>query len=218
MPARIDLPEVCFLCSPVPELICHRTPHFYVMAGLGPIVDGFCLISSADHIRSMADTPPGPLRDERNALVEMIRTKLQRRYGSCLVTEHGRVPVCRDDGSRHDEHCFHAHLLVFPGATDITDAAQAYYQTGAQFPSLGDAMEYAATHDNYLYSSPDSDRHNVLSGPLNTPRQLVRHLVAVTARDIGLADWRMHPQTSRTLEIARSLRSIFAAGSTESGC
>src|ERR1700727_2523941 len=94
----------CFLCLPSPELLFLESENFYALAGLGPVVDGYCVIAAKSHVKSMADVP-AVLSDERDAFVTLVRNKLIAMHGTCLITEHGRMTVC---AAEHDYHCFHA--------------------------------------------------------------------------------------------------------------
>jgi diadenosine tetraphosphate (Ap4A) HIT family hydrolase len=58
----------CFICSPSPELVFLESKNFYALAGLGPVVDGYCIIAAKSHVKSMADVPAA-LLDERSAFV-----------------------------------------------------------------------------------------------------------------------------------------------------
>jgi hypothetical protein len=77
-------------------------------------------------------------------------------YGTCLITEHGRMAVCATD--EHDHHCFHAHFLVFPGTGDISPLASSYFAKAVEFSTLETALASAALHPEYLLTSPDPNR------------------------------------------------------------
>jgi diadenosine tetraphosphate (Ap4A) HIT family hydrolase len=82
--------DLCFLCSPAPDLVFLESENFYALAGLGPVVDGYCVVAAKAHFRSMADIPEA-LHGERGGFLTVLRSKLSARYGACLITEHGRV-------------------------------------------------------------------------------------------------------------------------------
>jgi hypothetical protein len=209
-------PTDCFLCNPDSELVSWQERDFFVLAGLGPVVDGFCLMGTDVHVASMADVDRAG-EAARDSTLTAIRAVLSARFGKCLVTEHGRVPVCRDDGNQHSAHCFHAHFLLFPGAADISLAAQSYYGERRAFGSTREALGYAGSAENYLYISPSDREHIVLTHPLNAPRQLARTLVALASGQGNLADWQMTPDRRRTVAIARELRELLGR-STFSPC
>jgi diadenosine tetraphosphate (Ap4A) HIT family hydrolase len=197
----------CFLCLPPSDLLFLDSQNFYALAGLGPVVDGYCLMAAKPHVKSMADLPPA-LFAERAGFVSLVRDKLAAMYGSCLITEHGRMAICETD--EHDHHCFHAHLLVFPGVPDISVLAESYFAASQVFTSLETALAQAAGHPEYLLISPDPNRFLVYSTPLNAPRQLARYLVAWKTGNSHLADWKTWPQRERAIAIAETLRSAFA--------
>jgi hypothetical protein len=166
--------DPCFLCQVPAELSFWFSENFVALVGLGPLVQDYSLIAAQAHVKSMADVPL-PVRDEQNRFLAAVRAELEARHGTCLVTEHGRMAVCVDH--EHDSHCFHAHLLAFPGVDDISDLAESYFSSLEKFKTLGAALEYAGTLDEYLFVSPKSDQFNIFAGPLNVPRQLARYLV-----------------------------------------
>ena len=96
-------------------MVAHKGRHIGLIAGLlGPVVDNYCVVSSRRHISSFADL----IVAEPAAIEEIIkyRSILEQRLGPILMTEHGRVPVCREDEDEHERHCYHAHALLFPNS------------------------------------------------------------------------------------------------------
>jgi diadenosine tetraphosphate (Ap4A) HIT family hydrolase len=197
----------CFLCSPSAELVFLESENFYALAGLGPVVDGYCVVAAKSHVKSMADVPLGQA-GERDAFITLVRNRLIAMYGTCLITEHGRMTVCADE---HDHHCFHAHFLVFPGTEDVSALADSYFSTSQAFTNLETSLAHGALHAEYLLISPSPTRFSIYSTPLNAPRQLARHLVAWKTGNGHLADWKTWPQRDRAIFIAETLRSAFAS-------
>ncbi|HEY1857038.1 hypothetical protein [Acidocella sp.] len=144
------------------------------------------------------------------AVVEIValRHRIEAVRGPLLMTEHGRVPVCRDE-DQHEAHCFHAHALLFALGGRGLNEAHSYYAQCATFPTLGSALEYAAGKDAYMLVSSSSSKYNIHYGPLNTPRQLARMLAAVAAEEIDVADWRRNPRKAEAEVMATSIRAAL---------
>lgn len=158
------------------------------------------MIATADHIQSFADLF---LEDQTIAhSVEGIRQKLESHGRKLLMTEHGRVPVCKEDGEEHDQHCFHAHFLLFETERDIEKLASSYFLNHRVFGNLSAALEFSATEENYHLLSPSNERYFVFSNPLNVPRQFFRLLVAASEGETEKADWRQYPNLDHALEMA----------------
>lgn len=194
----------CFLCAPDSELIVDMGHSTFSMVGLGPITRTYVILSARDHIRSLADMH----LQNPEATGELLRMRysLEDSEGPLLMTEHGRVPVCRDDGDLHEQHCFHAHALLFRSSANILEPAASYYSEHREFETLNEALNFAATTDHYLLISPANHQYVVLAGPLNAPRQLTRTLVAL-AEGVGeLADWRDRPRRDIAREMADRIR------------
>jgi hypothetical protein len=88
--------RACFLCDPAADLVFFEHGDFFALAGLGPVVEGYALFGTRAHIKSMADVPC-TMRRERDTSIGWLRDQLSRKFGRCLVTEHGRMAVCADD-------------------------------------------------------------------------------------------------------------------------
>lgn len=205
----------CFLCDPSHDLVFLDREGFVALAGLGPIVDGYSLIAAKAHVRSMADLP-AELHPDLDFFVNMVRSRLTKKYGSCLITEHGRMGICVEDADGFDEHCLHAHFLVFPGASDISEVARTYFGNSQIFGDLATALFQARLcEEEYVLVSPTPEQVTVFSKPLNIPRQLARYLVAHCSDAMHLADWRSHPNLEQARSIAGELRPLFQpAGAT----
>jgi diadenosine tetraphosphate (Ap4A) HIT family hydrolase len=198
--------SACFLCALPGDLVIFEDEDFVCLAGLGPLVEGYCLVATRPHVKSMADLP-ARLISKRDALVSRVRRRLTEEYQRCLVTEHGRMVVC-DDGT-FDAHCYHGHFLLFPGTHDISPAASTYFGKRQSFSDLAAAMAHAATCDEYTLISPDPNHFNIFSVPLNLPRQFSRILVAANLGKLADAHWGDHPQRDRALAIASNLRRLL---------
>lgn len=196
--------ENCFLCEPDPILNVASWQHTFVMVGLGPITSTYCILGAKRHVRSLADLCSK--HPEAIAELQQARCAVESIAGPLLMTEHGRVPICRDDGDQHDQHCFHGHALLFATDADISASAARFYRDEMSFTDLNSAMKYATTKEHYLLLSPSASHYLLLSEPLNAPRQLSRTLVAIAEGDDHLADWRSSPRFADAAEMAAQLR------------
>lgn len=204
----------CFLCNPSHDLVFLDNQGFVALAGLGPIVEGYSLIAAKAHVTSMADIP-AESHSARDAFVNLVRSRLSNQYGSCLITEHGRMGICVDNTDGLDAHCLHAHFLLFPGASDISELAGSYFGKSEAFGDLATALAQARHSEEYVLVSPSPTQVSVFSKPLNVPRQLARYLVAHDSKAMHLADWRSHPNLDKARSIAGVLRPLFqTAGAT----
>ena len=198
----------CFLCEPSRDLVFLDRGGFVALAGLGPVVEGYSLVAAKAHVRSMADVPVGS-QAERDLFVSTVRTQLAKYYGSCLITEHGRIGACVDDSAGVDAHCLHAHFLLFPGAADVSGLARSYFVKMETFDAFPTALAQAKHYTEYMLVSPEPDKVNIFSGPLNIPRQLARYLVAHGSNTLHLADWRSCPNLDQARSTAVELRPLF---------
>jgi hypothetical protein len=177
----------------------------FAMVGYGPITSTYCILATNEHTRSLADVAQNS-PDSLSQILK-LRTKLENARGPLLMTEHGRVPVCRDDGDEHDPHCFHGHALLFSAENSIESALETFYRHRVSFNDIFAAAAYAVNLEQYFLVSPKPNRYTILSGPLNAPRQLARTLVAINSNMAQLSDWRSDPRKPEAVARAEALRS-----------
>src|SRR4051794_11724211 len=96
-----DLPE---------NVILEESQSFYVKPALGHFVEGYCLVISKDHLRTMAELEP-PEAGELEYLLGRVSSQLRILYNrNVCVFEHGTVCPAYRAGSCVD----HAHMHVIP--------------------------------------------------------------------------------------------------------
>jgi len=196
----------CFLCDPDRELVYAEGPAGVALSGLGPLVEGYSVLGAATHVRSAADLA----LKEKAAFVEFakrVRADLSQRYGPCLLTEHGRVPVCQSLSGLNQPHCYHAHLLLFPNAPSVVELATSMFSRSSEASSFGVALARAQKEEDYFLLSPSPVRFLVLAEPRSPVRQLARLLVATVLGTPALADWQTHPMRENAVAVADRLRS-----------
>ncbi len=198
----------CFLCEPNPALVYRSERGGLALCGLGPLVRGYSLIATREHIRSAADAALGAATEFLSFASE-TRLKLSARFGPCLMTEHGRVPACVDASGTSDPHCYHAHFLLFPAAPSIEEKAREHFAKAEPANCLADAMEIAASHEEYFLLSPSANRFLVLTRPGRLIRQFARFLVADALGKSSLANWHRFPALEEAVSEAAELKSFM---------
>lgn len=182
-----------------------KTSDGIALTGLGPLVPEYSVVATVGHVRSATDAVLG----ESPGFVKFtlaLRNALIERHGSCLLSEHGRVPICDDISGTTDPHCFHAHFLVFPGAPNVEADASTFFAQVEIAQSLSDALRLARAHEEYFLLSPNPSKYLVMTRPGRMIRQFVRMLVAERLGRPELANWRRHANRDQALADARSLR------------
>ena len=200
----------CFLCDPPDDLTYCKTADGVAVSGLGPLVDGYSVVSAVPHVRSAADAAVGGA-PEFLPFAERVRSRLIAKYGTCLLTEHGRMPVCVTTVGA-ERHCYHAHFLCFPAAPGIVEAAKSYFQIGRETATLQTALQIARTFDEYFLLSPNPQQFLIFANQRSLPRQFARTLVAAAIGKTSEATWQSVPKRAEALESANRLRTLFSPG------
>lgn len=199
---RADTSPDCFLCAPEPEFTWARSRKFQAVLGLGPVCEGYTVLSARDHVPSMLDLD----EEDVAALLsfgDYVRRRLETAYGPSTMTEHGRVAPCAVRRANvHDPHCLHAHRLVFPNLRDFDLRDLAPGLNVEAFPSFREAHREFAWPGQYLLVESADRGVQIASVEGRLPRQFLR---ALAARQLGrpeLANWRVDPGF-RTIAAAR---------------
>ena len=178
------------------------------MVGLGPLTNRYLIIATKSHTPSFADAvQTSPCTADH---LFQSRIDLLHGDGPLLLTEHGRVPMCRDDNDEHEPHCFHAHMLAFELSPNVKPNVAAYFRSEEQFSTLPAALSYAATQEQYFLYSPNPTLYIIYSEPINIPRQFFRRLISIAHHEPAHADWRTHPRLNQALAMAARERHMMA--------
>ncbi len=195
----------CFLCAPDSALVYLSGPNGVALCGLGPLTAGYTVVGAKSHVRSSADALVAGSNFVDFAM--HVRAFLIERFGGCLMTEHGRMPVCHGAAGAAERHCFHAHFLLFPAAPSILGLAVPYFAAVTQHTDLRSVLrETARTNQEYFLVSPTPHQVFVMQRPNRMMRQFSRCLVAAALGRPGDADWQAKPDVELAREYARDLR------------
>lgn len=203
-PARWD----CFLCRPSATLLGDVGQAGYVIAGLGPLSNGYAVVATHAHLRGLAEADA----KQRVAYAEYaagIAGELAEAYGSCFVVEHGNMAVCgiSEEGRAH---CFHPHFLMIPGTAANIEPFLEYFGTSESFGTLAEAVSYAADLGQYVLAGQAVGPFHVFLPRGDLPRQFARALVAEQIGVEHLASWRDVPDLPKTVANAEALRKALA--------
>jgi len=200
----------CFLCRPAARLLADVGPESFTMAGIGPLTPCYAIVSTIEHLDQLKDTAA---IEKFAAYAAEIRRALINEYGSCLLTEHGHSPLCTLADAQ-TIHCFHPHVLLFPGAPGIQDnAAQSFKNESNIFSSLSDALKYGRNLDQYFLVSDTPASFSVYPAGGGLPRQFARVLVAEQLGIVEQASWRDFPALQEAEKNAAHLKEIIKGDS-----
>lgn len=197
--------DSCFLCYPSRELLYLADGSFFALLGLGPIVEGYTLIATREHIPSMLDLAATEFDSLLN-FTQRVRETLSTYYGDVIVTEHGRIPICEARRGAQ-QHCFHAHRLVFPVTMHLDERLSGLGLPWARYGSPTDIRDFA-WHGEYLYYENQEGECMISPAPSTLMPQFFRHTVAEMVGRPELASWAKYPQPDIILKARSKLRGI----------
>lgn len=185
-------PDCRFCTLPDPDRIVAKSDNFAVMLSLGPIVEGYAVITSRAHHNCCASMPPEELGELRTIQLAISAAQCEV-YGSSLYFEHGRSGACVPEGHGED-HCFHAHLHVVPTELDLFNCVSAEY-TLEIMPTWSEwSSNYSRTGSPYIaVQAGEQEEVGVATDPAALPRQYLRTRLAELAGEPHLADWQAFP-------------------------
>lgn len=180
--------DECFLCNPDTNLIYLSDGRFQAMLGIGPIVEGYTVLFSIDHVRSMFDLPSEQIEQFLSFRLQVIK-KLTRLYGELIITEHGRVPNCDFYDLKREPHCYHAHQLLFPIQIDLKpDLYSAFRDKIMRYGSFAEAYKSCYSANEYAYYE-EINGTSYVAQDAKYPRQYFRMLVADKIGHLERVDW-----------------------------
>lgn len=195
----------CFLCKPDAESIWAESEHFFVMCALGPIVPGTSVLASRKHVPSMFDVENTQIT-ELEDLSRRAAARLSTVYDRPVhITEHGRIGLCEVD-TGHDQHCYHAHRLMFAVDLDIASQMTTSMIAPIRSDTFTGARDKGAHLVKYLYHQAPDGSVTLGAEDGDVPRQFFRGIVADAIGAPELRSWRDHPQTELVKEAAEALR------------
>jgi len=183
----------CFLCSPDSSLVYSVGNSCFAMLGLGPIVEGFSLIATKEHIPSMMDLSADNV-GELCELTSNVRERLSAAYGEVVMTEHGRVAPCLLNRKQSEGHCFHAHRLVFPWTGDLTSFLSRYGLELHEYRDFIECHQEFEWEAEYLYYERQDGTCIIAAAPPRLARQFFRLRIAEAIGQPELADWMEYPR------------------------
>ena len=206
----------CFFCAPEKGRILYDSEYFYALLGLGQIVEGYILLVSKQHVRSIFDLP---LKMKEAYLQEKQQLKklINNVYGPLVVTEHGRVQSCVvEDEEAHDLLCYHAHQLFFPIEMSLGDLSkegpfEKVFDGTSLFQMNSSLLQ---DDDEYLLFEDNSDRVFVYKVHGKCPRQYMRYLVARSIGRPELANWAKYPRMEQLAFALDKYRQVMKQDNT----
>jgi len=199
----------CFLCRPASRLLIDVEQTVFTIAGIGPLSPCYAIVATIEHLDQIRDTAT---IEQFAEYAEKIRQVLTNQFGSCLMTEHGHSPLCTLDNKK-SVHCFHPHILLFPGAPSIIDSADEWFVNGgSRFNSLKNALKYGVDLAQYLLISESTESFKVYHVNEGLPRQFARALVAEQQGNDEHASWRTHPKIDLAEENASQIKKLLHGG------
>ncbi|NYS61549.1 HIT family protein [Vreelandella salicampi] len=190
------------------ERVLAYTENFYVMLSLGPVVEGYLLIVTRDHVDCIADLPLSCI-DEFKCIYNVIRNIQIDIYGNVVSYEHGQAGVCASHSS-DTKHCHHAHLHMVPSSARVSDIIKSQFETKnlQGWNSLFD--EYRENPCFYIMSIINEEEITFAPVMHGIPRQFLRKVVAEHHSAGEKWDWLSYPQwekiTAGELKIREKVR------------
>ena len=197
----------CFLCRPNAALLVNVGLVGYLMAGLGPLADGYAVVATHQHLRGLAEVA-AEARRQYAEFAQQAASMLVERFGGCLVVEHGNMAVCgiAEEGR---EHCFHPHFLLIPDARCNTDSFLDYFgEHKHPFNTLAEAINFGVEKGQYVLVGKATGPFYICLPTGELPRQFARALVAEQLGVEELASWRDSPNPDWALSNAFELRKL----------
>ena len=198
----------CFLCEPEGWRVIHSGRKIQIVAGLGPLVEGYVLLAPMEHIPTTVEMPADVFA-EFSAAEDLLRTALKNQYGPGYTAyEHGRLGSCRvaEHAGAVNTFCFHAHRVYIPGRVTLPSIDTVFEKSQL----VRSAEEFRRwSHGPYVYyevGPPTEGR--LLGGATTVPSQFMRRSITA-ARGRTDWDWSADLKLPDVIQAVRALRGEF---------
>jgi diadenosine tetraphosphate (Ap4A) HIT family hydrolase len=165
-----------------PSELLYETKNFGVIADIGPIVEGHCLVIAKEHIPSFACISQEAF-SELAQVKERITKILSSVYTHPIAFEHGAATFTKNAGCCID----HAHLHVIPTEQDILSTINKDFSF-SQLESYLDTQVYARKQGYLFYENHQGQQY--LAEVNNAPTQYFRRVLATLLKNPESWNWR----------------------------
>lgn len=188
----------CRFCFPLDEknksLVLTQTRNFYVMASIGPIIEGYLLLCSKKHYSACGNLP-GELYPEFINLKEKIKNIFVKVYGGYIFFEHAKTKGCCSQNG-DDAHCFHIHLHSLPTSINVSPILIKELGEPTKISSFQEITK-VSKNKPYLYYEIRGARY-LWPPPPNLKQQFFRWILAKQLGVPERADWKVNPNWEET--------------------
>jgi len=151
---------------------------FAVIPGVGPLAEGYLMIVTRQHIRSMAE-----LSTEQFSILaglkRHVRAVIEKYYGSPIIFEHGPALKSGSGGSCID----HAHFHILPLEIDLVSILKNEHSLRS-INEIKSLAEYPAKKVSYLFFENQKGDMYICEAA-NLPSQYLRRIIA---EELGISD------------------------------
>jgi len=157
------------------NVILYESDNFYVKPALGHFVEGYCLVITKEHARTMAELDAEECI-ELNGVIDELTDRLKALYpnsspNSRCIFEHGAACPSNRAGACID----HAHLHVLPVHCDLRSRLSGL--SGTPVNGVRALTHLHSEIESYIYYQPEANLGMVYSCHDRIPSQFMRRLV-----------------------------------------
>src|SRR5579871_6421427 len=185
------------------HIILFESDNFYVKAALGHFVEGYCLVISKEHCRTMAELGPEEAAELHEVLGETgFRLTTLYKKGLCAF-EHGAVCPANRAGACID----HAHVHILPRSCDVRSHLIALKSN--RISDVRGLCHFRSRPQSYIYYAPEPGEGFVYSCDERVPSQFMRRLICERLGTNRNWDWRVSPYREAIQEFVARWRAVF---------
>ena len=192
-------------CEAHPEnTVLLESDAFFVKPALGHFIEGYSLVVTKEHLRTMAELET-PECVELETLLNVVSERLTTMYGSRIcIFEHGAVCPTNRAGACID----HAHMHVVPTNCDVRARLRNFQEH--RITSVSELRDFGNAGKSYIYYEHRPGDRRVFTSDDRVPSQFMRR---VLCDELGMPfewDWRLAPLFREIEQFVARWRHDFA--------
>lgn len=187
------------------NIILFESNNFYVKPALGHFIQGYCLVISKEHLRTMAE-----LEAQECAELERVLNEISHRLTALYKTnicifEHGAVCPTNRAGACID----HAHMHIVSTNCDVRGRLRAFHEH--RISDVAELRDFGDGRKSYIYYDRRPGDRLVYTCDNRVPSQFMRRLLC---EELGMGlewDWRVAPLSQEIESFVTRWRKHFPA-------
>lgn len=197
-----SIKQICEVCE-VQTRILYEDKNFVIIPSLGPISDCHILLVPKQHVNSYA-LLSDELLDLAERLIIKILKIIKRKYGSCIIFEHGVL----DENMLGSASCNHAHIHIVSCNKSLLPLLERESLEIRKLEKLSELVNQTDRNEAYFYYSEDGEKSFIMDDTIHKS-QYMRMITAEILKIPERGNWKQNLGIENVQKMLWDMKEIF---------